>query len=246
MGCPGITKKRAVSEKSDEAKQGSHSHIVNIENKNNDMSHTYKCYSNNVNLESKMHEWEFGTLNVRSGKEKLEGARMYMITKEVARAKLSFCCLQEVRHRKSGKKIIQLDTGDRYSFLWCGYKKKRMAGVGILIKLEPGITYDDPDFNDPRIMAVNMIIHGFKIRVVSCYSPTNVSESESAKDDFYRKLKLACNSCPKNYKLIVTGDFNAKTSIVYRKTNFDCTNFIDDELCNNNGQRLDHLPGTLN
>ena len=185
-----------------------------------------------------MHEWEFGTLNVRSGKEKLEGARMYMITKEVARAKLSFCCLQEVRHRKSGKKIIQLDTGEKYSFLWCGYKKRRMAGVGILIKLEPGITYDEPDFNDPRIMAVNMIIHGFKIRVVSCYSPTNVSESESAKDDFYRKLKTSCNSCPKNYKLIVTGDFNAETSIVYRKTNFDCTNFMEDELCNNNGQRL--------
>ena len=83
----------------------------------------------NMNIRSgketnSFHQWKFGTLNVRSGKEKLEGARMYAITKEVGRANLSFCCLQEVRHRNTGKKLIALNNGIQYSFLWCGQKKR--------------------------------------------------------------------------------------------------------------------------
>ena len=65
---------------------------------------------------------------------KSEGSKMYMITKQVAQAKLSFCCLQEVRHRNTGNKIISLDTGEQYIFIWCGQKRRRDAGVGILIK----------------------------------------------------------------------------------------------------------------
>ena len=41
-----------------------------------------KPISSQFNL---FHEWKFGTLNIRSGKEKLEGARMYEITKEVVK-----------------------------------------------------------------------------------------------------------------------------------------------------------------
>ena len=185
-----------------------------------------------------MHNWEFGTLNIRSGKEKQEGARMYMITKEVARAKLSVCCLQEVRYLNTGKKIIQLNTGEKYSFFWSGKKKRREAGVGMLIKTDRGITFEEPGYQDARIMAINMVVHGFKVRFVNCYSPTNVKESESAKNEFYRNLKKVCKNCPKNYKLVVCGDFNAETSIVYNKTEFNCSQLIEDDLCNDNGQRL--------
>ena len=184
------------------------------------------------------HEWKLGSLNIRSGKEKLEGARIYGITKEISRENLTFCCLQEVKYRNTGKKIIELDNGVKYSFLWCGQKKRRAAGVGLLIKSERGITLNPPDFNDPRIMGINIVVHGFKIRLVIAYSPTNVSDSESAKDEFYRKLKKACENRPKNYKLIIAGDFNAETSFVYKKTEFDGSNMIYDEICNDNGLRL--------
>ena len=56
----------------------------------------------------RFHNWEFGTINIRSGKEKLEGAKMYMIATEITRANLSFCALQEVRHMSTGDKIIEL------------------------------------------------------------------------------------------------------------------------------------------
>ena len=37
-----------------------------------------------------------GSVNIRMGSNKDEGYKLYNITKEVAKAKLSFCCLQEV------------------------------------------------------------------------------------------------------------------------------------------------------
>ena len=126
-----------------------------------------------------LHKWKLGSLNIRSGEEKLEGARIYGIAKEISRENLAICCLQEVKYRNTGKKIIELDTGVKYSFLWCGQKKRRAAGVGILIKSERGITINLPDFNDPRIMGINIVVHGFKIRLVTAYSPTNVSDSEN-------------------------------------------------------------------
>ena len=34
--------------------------------------------------------WKFGSINVRTAKEKAEGAKVYMITEEVANAGLAF------------------------------------------------------------------------------------------------------------------------------------------------------------
>jgi hypothetical protein len=37
--------------------------------------------------------WKFGTVNIRSGKEKDEGAKIYSVTKQAAQAGLLFCYL---------------------------------------------------------------------------------------------------------------------------------------------------------
>ena len=87
-------------------------------------------------------------------------------------------------------------------------------------------------------MSLNMNIHGFKIRLVIGYSPTNISDSESLKDEFYRNLRKSVELCPKHHKLIVAGDFNAETSIVYAKNEFDGVKVVTDDICNNNGIRL--------
>ena len=102
---------------------------------------------------------------------------MYMIAKEVAKLNLAYCVLQEVRHRNTGNKIIQLNTGEKFQFYWCGQKKRRDFGVGILVKVDPKIHISEPDFNTPRVMGINLNIYGFKVRVVIGYSPTNVEES---------------------------------------------------------------------
>ena len=56
-----------------------------------------------IEFSKHFHSWRCGTLNIRSGKEKQEGAKMYSVTKEISKAGLSFCCLQEVRYRGSGE-----------------------------------------------------------------------------------------------------------------------------------------------
>ena len=137
------------------------------------------------------HDWKFGTINIRTVDEKSEGAKLYMITKEVARAGLTFCCMQEVRYRNTGSRVIRLDTGEEYNFFWSGNKKRHDAGVEILIQKEKIIIIEKPDFSTPRFLAINLKIFGFNVRVINAYSPTNIDGSPQAKDEFYRMLRKA-------------------------------------------------------
>ena len=53
---------------------------------------------------------------------------MYMIATEVARVNLSFCTLQEVRHRNTGDKIIELNSGKKIDFF--GVVKRNVGITG--------------------------------------------------------------------------------------------------------------------
>ena len=161
-----------------------------------------------------------------------------MVAKEVARANLAFCCLQEVKYRNSGKKLINLDSGEKFEFHWCGMKKRREAGVGILIRVDNKIVINDADFQTPRIMSFDLKIHGFNIRLVNVYAPTDCGGTVSSKDEFYRSLRKACKTNEKHQKLIVAGDFNAKTKVALSKCDYDSTTTMFDDDCNDNGIRL--------
>ena len=94
-------------------------------------------------------KWSFGTINIRTGAEKDDGAKIYSIAKELSKSDMAFLLLQEVRWRDIGNKLIQLDTGEKFEFHWCGFKKKREVGVGILIRVNISIEIQNPNFNDP-------------------------------------------------------------------------------------------------
>ena len=70
------------------------------------------------------------------------------------------------------------------------------------------------------------------------YSPTETDCSDSKKDDFYRLLKKACQQNDKCQKLIVAGDFNAKTDLALKKCCYDGKIIVQDENCNTNGTRM--------
>jgi len=80
-------------------------------NKLNKDNKYFKDVNDMYKTNSLFFDWSFGSINIRTGKEKSEGARIYMITKEIARKKLLFCSLQEVRYRNNGHKVISLDSG---------------------------------------------------------------------------------------------------------------------------------------
>ena len=73
---------------------------------------------------------------------------------------------------------------------------------------------------------MNINVHGFKIRLVNVYSPTNTDGTPAQKDEFYRKIRKACISAEKNRKVIVAGDFNAITSVVLRNSLYNGTSII--------------------
>ena len=115
------------------------------------------------------------------------------------------------------------------------YEKRREAGVGILIKCDKDITIDGPDFEDPRIIAFSMKIYGFNIRLVNVYAPTESGGSVTQKGAFYRSLKKAFTKTEKHQKLIIAGYLNATTAVALQKSEYDESQMITDEICNDNG-----------
>ena len=51
-----------------------------------------RCDTNN----ELFYKWNFGTINIRTGDEKSKGARIYMIAKQVAEAKLLVCSYKKL------------------------------------------------------------------------------------------------------------------------------------------------------
>ena len=151
---------------------------------------------------------------------------------------MTFLLLQEVRWRDNGNKLIQLDTGEKFEYHWCGFKKKREAGVGILIRVNNNIEIQNPSFNDPRIMGIDLKVYGLSIQVVNAYSPTELHGTDEQKRNFYAKLNKVITKRYKNQKLIISGDFNATTSVTNYKCNFDGKKIVVDTDCNDNGNRL--------
>ena len=142
-----------------------------------------------------------------------------------------------MRYLNSGSKLIRLSNGESFKFYWCGKKKRRELGVAVLIKDDPRIVFDEPDVKDPRIIAFNITVYGFKIRLVNAYSPTEEG-NDNKKDTFYRLLEKACKTDDKHRKLIIAGDFNATTSISMKQCSYDWTKIVEDQLCNDNGSRI--------
>ena len=113
-------------------------------------------------------------------------------------------------------------------FIWSGPKRRRDAGVGIMIRQCKEVTFDDPDILDARIIAMNIKVKGYAIRLVNVYAPTNCDSSETSKVTFYRLLKKSTEKQFKQQKLIVNGDFNATTKQCY----FDGKCLVEDSICN--------------
>lgn len=87
-------------------------------------------------------------------------------------------------------------------------------------------------------MGINLKVHGFNLRVVNVYSPTNCDGTDEQKQKFYSDINKASKTCNKYQKLVVAGDFNATTGVAKFKSNFDGRKIVIDRDCNDNGQRL--------
>ncbi|VDL93694.1 unnamed protein product, partial [Schistocephalus solidus] len=105
------------------------------------------------------------------------------------------------------------EVGAGYTSFWCDRPKaeQRDAGVAFAIRndIVRRLSCLLQGFND-RLMSLHLPLRGDQFAtIISAYAPPMTS-SDAAKDKFYEDLHALLATVPKEDKLIVLGDFNAR------------------------------------
>merc|ERR1711911_495501 len=143
-------------------------------------------------------------------KAKSPERRTALIARELKRYNIPICALSETRFADEGD-LTEREAG--YTFFWSGRKaeEKRESGVGFAILSSLVSKLDQPPkgIND-RLMTLRLPLQGKKFAtLISAYAPTMTNPDEF-KEKFYEDLNSAISSVPKQDKLIILGDFNAR------------------------------------
>ena len=177
--------------------------------------------------------WKVGTINVLTASDDL---LLHECVRQTSRANLDICCFQEFRRLGLDSITIPIENDDNettWNIWWTGHKRKRRDGVAIAIRKNKRVTVEDIGHVSARVMWIDCLCYGIKIRVVSAYAPTEEG-SENQKDQFYKELNESCKLEEKR-QLIVCGDMNATAEY--------CKSFVGGSNCsisaaNNNGERF--------
>ncbi|XP_066928505.1 uncharacterized protein [Clytia hemisphaerica] len=186
------------------------------------------------------HKWKIGTINVRTGRDDI---KLNHIINEINKANLSICAIQELRRLSTGSATIPSVINEKttkYEIYWKGHISKRIHGVGIAVKIDPGIDIKDIKYISARIISMDVIVYGCSLKIVNAYAPTE-GDSESMKNTFYRQLKNEISNLAPNQKIVCAGDFNATTSASWSNSSLRENSIINNLEVNNNGERFHEL-----
>ena len=116
---------------------------------------------------------------------------------------------------------------------WKNKSNSSIGGVGLLLSPSTTQYLINVEKIIPRIITANF--NGNPImKVISCYSPTNVSDEDDV-TDFYNDISSFIRYVPKHNVLIIAGDFNAHLGIDHDNK------FAYHTESNINGYLLDHF-----
>ena len=155
-----------------------------------------------------------GTWNVRtlmdSSKADRPERRTALVARELDRYNIHIAALSETRLANEGQ-LTEAKAG--YTFFWSGRssEERREAGVGFAIRsnLVSKLTSLPKGLND-RLMHMRVPLKGkCHTTIISAYAPT-MTNPEETKERFYADLEVLIASVPKEDKLIILGDFNAR------------------------------------
>ena len=156
----------------------------------------------------------FATWNVRTLLDTEQNLRprrrTALVAHELRRYDIDIAALSETRLSGEGNLI---EAGEGYTFFWKGYPEnvRRNHGVGFAVrnKLLQKIETTPVGISE-RLMSWRLpLAKGRYVTLISAYAPTLNSEDD-IKDTFYRSLDATIRSVPRNDKLILLGDFNAR------------------------------------
>ena len=125
--------------------------------------------------------------------------------------KIDIICIQEHRYTHT-EDIKYHETGNGWSLVtvsaWKNSVNAAVGGVGLLIGPRALKTLNSIEKIQPRMMAATFNGNP-RATIISCYSPTNVSE-ETELVTFYDELSSLVHSIPKHNMLVIGGDMNAQ------------------------------------
>ena len=125
--------------------------------------------------------------------------------------KIDIICIQEHRYTHT-EDIKYHETGNGWSLAtvsaWKNSVNAAVGGVGLLIGPRALKTLNSVEKIQPRMMAATFN-GNTRATIISCYSPTNVSE-ENELVTFYDELSSLVRSIPKHNMLVIGGDMNAQ------------------------------------
>ena len=141
--------------------------------------------------------------------------RTALIGRELDRYNIQIAALSETRLADEGQ-LTEVKAG--YTFFWSGrsHEERREAGVGFAIKsnLISKLTSLPKGMND-RLMTLRLPLRGkHHATIISAYAPTMTNPDE-VKDKFYEDLETLIAAVPREDKLIILGDFNARVGTDY-------------------------------
>ena len=124
---------------------------------------------------------------------------------------IEIICIQEHRYTHT-EDIKYHETGNGWSLAtvsaWKNSVNAAVGGVGLLIGPRALKTLNSIEKIRPRMMVATFNGNP-RATIVSCYSPTNVSE-ENEIVTFYDELSSLVRSIPKHNMLVIGGDMNAQ------------------------------------
>ena len=139
--------------------------------------------------------WNVGSLTGKSGE----------VVEVLWRRKVDICCIQEVRWKGSGAKMLG-QKGRQYKVMWSGDSSKD-AGVAVLV----GNEWIDKVVNvnrvNERIVVIKLVIGAVLVNILSVYAP-QVGRTIEEKDKFWEELFDIVNNIPSTEKVVVAGDLN--------------------------------------
>ena len=133
------------------------------------------------------------------------------LTASAVELKIDVICIQEHRYMHT-EDIKYHETGNGWMLVtvsaWKNSVNASVGGVGILLGPRALKTLKSIERIQPRMMAATFNGNP-KATIISCYSPTNVSEDNEIVT-FYEDLSSLVRSLPKHNLLVIGGDMNAQ------------------------------------
>ena len=157
---------------------------------------------------TKMQTIQIATFNIRT--LNIIG-QLPELTASAVEHKIDIICIQE--HRYTHPEDIKYhETGNGWMLVtvsaWKNSVNASVGGVGMLIGPRALKTLNSMERIQPRMMAATFNGNP-KATIISCYSPTNVSE-ETELVTFYEELFSLVRNIPKHNLLVIGGDMNAR------------------------------------